>query len=258
MTLNDTYDRILCKISSGSQANTAKVKRLLQWLAFSARPLSIEEAAEASVLDPKVDFKSSIRLKRPHLIFDMCSSLVVVNKESYVIFAHPSVRRYLVSNLLRESGSPASQFAISATDTHTLITESCFRYIQYLGYPPDPYEFAQSHYSVSPLCEYAIFYWSSHYNSISLGSMCSHTEKLALEFVHQYYRCSLDHQLAEDHAVLVRIYAIQNERCRDDILRVRSMPDYTRKLVEAVDRFKRAISAKETSRISNSARSTAF
>ena len=108
--------------------------------------------------------------------------------EGHVIFAHPSVQRYLISDLLRESGSPASQFAVSPTDSHTLITESCFRYIQYLGYPPDPYGFVKSNHSESPLCKYAVYYWSSHYVSIRLGSIRSHTEKLVLEFVHQYYR----------------------------------------------------------------------
>ena len=58
-----------------------KLKRLLQWLAHSATPLSLEEAAEASVIDPETEFKISSRLIDPHLISDPCSSLVVINRD---------------------------------------------------------------------------------------------------------------------------------------------------------------------------------
>ena len=47
--LYETYDQILLKINNlGDHMDT---KRFLQWLSFSARPMSLEEISEAVVVD---------------------------------------------------------------------------------------------------------------------------------------------------------------------------------------------------------------
>ena len=139
LTLNETYHRILYRISCQSQEKVVKIKRLLQWLTCLTMPLYLAGAAEASVIDPEVEFKTSDRLIDPHLISDPCSSLVVINRDKLgrevIKLAHPSVQRYLCSTQLRESETPVSQFAISDVDANVLIVKSCFRYLQYLSHP---------------------------------------------------------------------------------------------------------------------------
>jgi hypothetical protein len=49
-TLDDTYARILASIEEDYQQEAL---RALIWLAFSQRPLRIEEVAETAVVDPK-------------------------------------------------------------------------------------------------------------------------------------------------------------------------------------------------------------
>ena len=51
-TLDETYNRILCAIDNDHSTHAL---RILQWLAFSARPLLIEEVAEVVAIDPERD-----------------------------------------------------------------------------------------------------------------------------------------------------------------------------------------------------------
>lgn len=47
--LDSTYERILCNIDD---SNAAYALKILQWLTFSARPLSLEEVAEDWLIFP--------------------------------------------------------------------------------------------------------------------------------------------------------------------------------------------------------------
>ncbi|MCJ1403803.1 hypothetical protein MMC11_007026 [Xylographa trunciseda] len=74
-TLDDTYARILCNIDEQYKEDAFKI---LQWLAYSVRPLSIEEMAEVLAVDtegyPRIDPNN--RLREPRDVLTICSSLV--------------------------------------------------------------------------------------------------------------------------------------------------------------------------------------
>ncbi len=75
-TLDQTYDRILVGIS---EDNCAYSFRAMQWLAFAARPVSIEEVAEAMIVNldcelPHVDHDRALR--DPRDLLDICAGLV--------------------------------------------------------------------------------------------------------------------------------------------------------------------------------------
>jgi hypothetical protein len=106
-TLDKTYDRILVGISKVDRAYTFCT---LQWLAFSARPVTIGEMAEAMVVDldcdlPTVDCDRALR--NPHDLLDICPSLTRLSrhdrKHVYIVaidlleLAHFSVKEYLMS-----------------------------------------------------------------------------------------------------------------------------------------------------------------
>ncbi|TVY25789.1 Ankyrin repeat and KH domain-containing protein mask [Lachnellula hyalina] len=78
-TLDDTYARILSQIDKNDKM---EARRALLWLAFSARPLRIEELAEAAVVDPESDspFSPENRLLDPHGdILEILGSLVNIS-----------------------------------------------------------------------------------------------------------------------------------------------------------------------------------
>ncbi|RYO14807.1 Vegetative incompatibility protein [Alternaria arborescens] len=76
-TLDQTYDRILTAIG---EEYAEYAMRILQWLTFSARPLSVEEVAEVVAIDVARDpaFDRDEVLEDPLEVLDICSSLVTI------------------------------------------------------------------------------------------------------------------------------------------------------------------------------------
>ncbi|RYO17084.1 hypothetical protein AA0111_g11220, partial [Alternaria arborescens] len=121
-TLDQTYDRILSAISD-EHSNYAI--RILQWLTFSARPLSVEEVAEVVAIDVARDpaFDRDEVLEDPLEVLDICSSLVTIttnevdrrsgSAQRIVALAHYSVQEYLVSDRIRQG--LAKQYSMQET-----------------------------------------------------------------------------------------------------------------------------------------------
>ena len=105
-TLDETYERILCKIDPLFKR---EVLHILQWLTYSLRPLSLEEVAEIVAFDVEAgyQFNDENRLAEPEDVLNMCSSLVISvepdseSKVTMVRLAHFSVKEYLVSDRIR-------------------------------------------------------------------------------------------------------------------------------------------------------------
>ena len=76
-TLNETYSRILLAVEDEYKEYAHKI---LQWLAFSARPLSLDEVIEALAIDfdsdDKLCFNPDLQIPDPQAVFAICSSLV--------------------------------------------------------------------------------------------------------------------------------------------------------------------------------------
>src|SRR5437773_699433 len=81
ITLDDTYARILCKIQEKHSRHALKI---LQWLAYSTRPLQIEEVAEVIAVDIEGNprFDPEKRFEQPQDILIICSSLVTMTSEA--------------------------------------------------------------------------------------------------------------------------------------------------------------------------------
>jgi hypothetical protein len=77
-SINETYSRILSTIDEQYQEDTLKV---LQWLTYAARPMLLEEVAEALAVDlngiPSLD--PGQRYPDPRDILALCSSLVTLS-----------------------------------------------------------------------------------------------------------------------------------------------------------------------------------
>jgi len=80
-TLDETYSRILLSIEDQYKEDAHKI---LQWLAFSARPLSLDEVIEALAIDldgnDNCYFNPNLKLIDSHAIFVICSSLIYMEK----------------------------------------------------------------------------------------------------------------------------------------------------------------------------------
>ena len=160
-TLKETYDKIL---NSVPKRNQGYVRAALQWIACSARPLSLDELAVAVVQDPAVATPDGFEqlIGGGETIHKMLSKLIDVQNvehESFldhspspsesvrglrdclarlfnppknpgptmVKFSHSSVRDYL---LQRHDADISRSFSFSEDMAHRFIAKSCLVYIQ--------------------------------------------------------------------------------------------------------------------------------
>lgn len=164
-TLHKTYDRILEKIDA---QDLKKAWHALIWLAFSKRPLEIEEVANAAVLDPQAitPFDPDERLFDPNSILEILGSLVTRSSEDssskVIVLAHFSVQEYLVSAI---KSNEASKFgSIDIVPDH-FIAESCLQYLFYYD-ESDLKTISKKDLETFPLLKYACQFWYIHTNAI--------------------------------------------------------------------------------------------
>jgi len=188
-TLEDTYDGILLRIEESHRQSTLKI---LQWLAFAAMPVTIEEAAEVVAVDlgTEPSFNPDLRLFNPRDVMTLCSSLVIRESisakevwetsrtanapylEEYSNFhrtdrevirlAHLSVKDYLISDRIKTG--KAHHFAIDAKLSNTFIAQTC---LVCLLTSTIPLEYWDTHgiqnASIKwPLYPYAAHFWPFH------------------------------------------------------------------------------------------------
>jgi hypothetical protein len=79
-SLDETYDRILLNID---EQHSDQALKIMQWLAFSARPVTLEEVGEALTvdLDHGCMLEPDARLQDSHDILTICCSLVTVSSQ---------------------------------------------------------------------------------------------------------------------------------------------------------------------------------
>ena len=103
-TLGETYGRILSNVN---EDDIEDVLKMLRWLIYADRPLTLGELAEtvAISVDDSPVFDPEERLRHPDLVLHTCSTLINLHGdddkdpvERVVRLAHYSVQEYLLSN----------------------------------------------------------------------------------------------------------------------------------------------------------------
>ena len=163
-TLDQTYDRILTTIS---EEYAEYAMRILQWLTFSARPLSVEEVAEVVAIDVARDpaFDGDEVLEDPLEALNICSSLVTITTnevdrrsgpaQRIIALAHYSVQEYLVSDRIRQGS--AKQYSMQEAECHYTIAKGSLKYLIQLKQP-----LLRGVLEGSALAKYTAEFWSSH------------------------------------------------------------------------------------------------
>ena len=186
MTLDDTYVRILCSIKDEYQSYAFKI---LQWLAFSVRPLLIEEAVDIIAVDeePNGKFDPDNRLPDPRDILTICSSLVIITARERadltvteeLSLAYYSVKEYLISE--RISNGPAWRFEI-AVEPDVCIAYTCLLYLSYfqeLDYPASGVP--ENFLTKFPLLNYVVHEW--HHHARKVENYSEEISHLSTEFL---------------------------------------------------------------------------
>jgi ankyrin repeat protein len=165
-TLDETYTRILENIPPDHLPYT---KRLLQLLAFSERPLRIEEVVDAIAVDltERPRFRALNRMPVPREISRYCSSLAafITTQKRYswssvdeeiieIQLSHFSVKEWLVSDRLETSLA----LDFEATAAHAAIAVVCLAYFLALNHSLTIDETKQAY----PFATYSAERWAVH------------------------------------------------------------------------------------------------
>ncbi|KAM3077406.1 hypothetical protein ACMFMG_006751 [Clarireedia jacksonii] len=184
-TLDETYNRILSAISS---SDSDYAIRILRWLTFSARPLSLGEVAEIAALDTDRSpaFDRDDVLEDPLDVLSICSSLITVTTADdlhgeplpgpIVLLAHYSVKEYLVSERIRES--KIGTYAMEAAVCHRFIARCCLKYLLQFN---SPGALNEVNFHEFALAKYTAQYWMTHVKANTEGDI--ETLKLTLELM---------------------------------------------------------------------------
>jgi ankyrin repeat protein len=178
-TLDQTYDRILTAIS---EQDRDFAMRILQWLTFSARPLSVKEVAEIVAIDVAREpaFDRDEVLEDPLEALNICSSLVTVTSNKakrrskparqVIALAHYSVREYLVSDRIKQGS--AKQYSMQEVECHSAIATGSLKYLMQFQQP-----ISDDVMESFVLARYSAEFWSSHLQKT--GDKIEHVSQLA-------------------------------------------------------------------------------
>jgi len=182
-TLDETYARILRGIPDEHKQNAT---RILQFLTYSERPLRIEEAVDALVVDTRGDqhFNPQYRMPDPREISCYCSSLVVVvsakdhsydedDKPVELQLAHFSVKEYLTSNRL--DTDIALRFEEVAAKAS--IAKVCLAYLLHLDQDLPTRELKKTF----PLAQYCARYW------ITFAAVAEGKDDILQAFIREFF-----------------------------------------------------------------------
>ena len=172
--LQSTYERLFCKSDSPEDLRT-----FLHWAALSARPITLEELAEAIAVNFQSEnspcYDADCRYMDPRDALTVCSGLVTTfegtirssnsvysrtnrgENSGIIKLAHMSVKDYLLSEHIAKG--PARYFSLNAKIAHSVITENCLAYLLHFGTLDSLSGAAVISF---PLARYAAEHWSLH------------------------------------------------------------------------------------------------
>ncbi|KAF5240404.1 hypothetical protein FANTH_9664 [Fusarium anthophilum] len=136
----------------------------LFFLSVALRPLTIQELAEAAVLD---DYNARIddeyRLPEPMVLLEICQGLVDYDTATNVVtLAHSSVRAYITSSHTREGD--ISWFGYNIPGIHADIANKCLSYLLLEDFQNGccTNDELKKKFEDDPLLRYASQYWPLH------------------------------------------------------------------------------------------------
>lgn len=141
--------------------------RILRWLLFSTRSMTLEEMAEVAAIDTTREpaFDREEVLEDPFEVLNICSSLVTVTTtdskgtsnatQHTVALAHFSVQEFLISDRVKRG--PAKMFSMEEADCHSEIASGSLYYLTQLQQP-----LSKEIVRLSALALYAARFWSYH------------------------------------------------------------------------------------------------
>ena len=166
-TLDETYERILMRLSNESDDNLLLLRRILAFVSFAERPMTLDELAQAIVVEiggESLDEDASFH--DPEDLLSLCHPLIGVSPSTgFLGFVHYSVQEFLLSKRLLDTEGVIRNFALDEKSCHTDIAKLCLTFLGYGDFSDGPCitsdEF-QDRITDYPFLNYAAAHWTAH------------------------------------------------------------------------------------------------
>jgi hypothetical protein len=166
-TLDETYERILLRLSTEAEDNIVLLRRILAFVAFARRPMTVEELAKAVVVeirgkkfdDDAAFFDSEDLLSLCHPLIDRSPSTGLLG------FVHYSIQEFLLSKRLSNAQGAIKMFALDAKSCHTEIAGLCLTFVGFDDFTDGPcqtFNEFQERKEKYKFLAYAATYWPYH------------------------------------------------------------------------------------------------
>lgn len=178
-TLDETYERILMNID---ESYVSDVQKILQFLTFSPRPMSLPELVEVLAIDLNGEepyFNPENRIPDPRDIITMCSTLVTTGHLSQFLIpdnavqtattlrlAHFSVKEYLLSERIKIS--KASIYSMNPVSGNLFVTKTYIAYLLGAQFSQGHcgWKYLESRCGDWPLFRSALLLWPVHIGTV--------------------------------------------------------------------------------------------
>lgn len=178
VTMSATYNNALERISD-SDANAAS--RVVQWLAYPARPVSVGEVAAAMAVDLAngCQFDKQRLFIDPLDILEICPSLITISDEkseaAKLRFTHHAVKEHLMG----VQRAPGARYSIVESTSHQVIARCCLGYLLHCCKGTFEVEETLQNY---PLAGYAARHWPEHVRKC--GNRSEEVLELAMSLIY--------------------------------------------------------------------------
>jgi ankyrin repeat protein len=157
--INDTYDQVMQRIEKLSVNRRRAVKRLLQWVSYSKRPLSLRELEHAIAVSRGAQELQAEHIISAKVLTSLSAGIVIVDENERVRLTHKTAEDYFTNRR-----------AAFFSDGDVEITESCLAYLQLATFESGPCDNTSSmtfeaRLNDYPFYGYASLFWAEHARS---------------------------------------------------------------------------------------------
>ncbi|OAL24496.1 hypothetical protein AYO22_05285 [Fonsecaea multimorphosa] len=153
--LDEIYEQAMLRIKNQDERRAALAYKVLYWISYSLRPLTVMELQHALAVEPGDDDLDEDGLYEPELMVSVCAGLVTVDEESHQIrLVHYTTQSYFERTRITRFPEALSTMA-----------KACLTYLSFRLFAEkycsetSEVETRLSHY---PFLRYAASYWEHH------------------------------------------------------------------------------------------------
>jgi ankyrin repeat protein len=155
--IDATYDNAMARIEKLSRNRQRMVKKLLMWVSYAQRPMSVQELEHATAISRGARVIPPDTIVSARVLTSLSAGLVIIDEDDYVRLTHKTAETYF-------TGKRATLFPQGDVE----VAECCLAYLQLQDFAngpcvgPDESDDFDARLKSYPFLAYAAQYWGTH------------------------------------------------------------------------------------------------